>query len=103
VPVKPSSGFQSEISSEEFDSNEVVGLLNPIDMFVISLPGLIVEAHDADAVHYQRQPVLEVVSAAAQRDRHAPGCFIGERPIADRSTPDSNFDRIHHTTAPTVM
>jgi len=51
VPVKPSSGLQTKISLQGSDATEDVGILDTVDMLVVSLTGFVVETHDAHVIY----------------------------------------------------
>jgi hypothetical protein len=103
VPLKPSSGLQTEISLQGSDAAEDAGILDTVDMLMISLACLVVETHDTYVIHDEGEAVLEVVHTAPQRLRHTPYCGFDEHTIAEALPQLFNPYGIHHTPSPTVM
>jgi hypothetical protein len=97
---KPSSGFQTEISPQDVDSNEpVLELLFP-DMPVVSFAGLVVETQDANVVDNQGKPILEMVIAASNRFGQPPDSSIDDDALRERHPALLHLDCIHLSPPP---
>jgi hypothetical protein len=103
VPFQPSSGVQKEVSADCIDTDEVISGLLVADMPMISLARLIVVSHDANLIDDQRQPILEIVGAAANRLGQAPDNNLDFRTVVDAEPLAVYFNRTDHITSPKVM